>query len=71
MRIEIDLGSGGSGGPVEQGPPARTLSVAFDAKDRGGYFDITVWSETGALPDDTALLDIAEKILPTLPERSV
>ncbi|MFD0055252.1 DUF6215 domain-containing protein [Streptomyces sp. NPDC127168] len=71
MRIEINLGSGGSGGPVEQGPPARTLSVAFDAKDRGGYFDITVWSETGALPDDTALLDIAEKILPTLPERSV
>ncbi|MFC9056457.1 DUF6215 domain-containing protein [Streptomyces sp. NPDC057074] len=71
MRIEINLGSGGSGGPVEQGPPARTLSVAFDAKDRGGYFDITVWSTTGALPDDSALLDIAEKILPTLPERSV
>ncbi|WP_163016087.1 DUF6215 domain-containing protein [Streptomyces sp. Tu 4128] len=71
MKIEINLGSGGSGGPVEQGPPARTLSVAFDAKDRGGYFDITVWSETGALPDDTALLGIAEKILPTLPERSV
>ncbi|MFB6771663.1 DUF6215 domain-containing protein [Streptomyces sp. NPDC056337] len=71
MKIEINLGSGGSGGPVEQGPPARTLSVAFDAKDRGGYFDITVWSATGALPDDSALLGIAEKILPTLPERSV
>ncbi|MFB7653613.1 MULTISPECIES: DUF6215 domain-containing protein [unclassified Streptomyces] len=71
MKIEINLGSGGSGGPVEQGPLARTLSVAFDAKDRGGYFDITVWSKTGALPDDSALLDIAEKILPTIPERSV
>ncbi|MCF2129597.1 DUF6215 domain-containing protein [Strepomyces sp. STD 3.1] len=71
MRIEIDLGSGGSGGPVEQGPLARTLSVAFDATDRGGYFDVTVWSTTGALPDDSALLDIAEKILPTIPGRSV
>ncbi|WP_432097707.1 DUF6215 domain-containing protein [Streptomyces sp. WAC 04229] len=71
MKIEIDLGSGGSGGPVEQGPPARTLSVAFDAKDRGGYFDITVWSATGALPDDSALVGIAEKILPAIPERSV
>ncbi|MDQ0402119.1 DUF6215 domain-containing protein [Streptomyces sp. NPDC000349] len=71
MKIEINLGSGGSGGPVEQGPLARTLSVAFDAKDRGGYFDITVWSTTGAHPDDSALLGIAKRILPTIPERSV
>ncbi|CAM5338538.1 putative protein OS=Streptomyces tendae OX=1932 GN=GUR47_00315 PE=4 SV=1 [Streptomyces tendae] len=71
MRIEIALGSGGSGGPVEQGPLARSLSVAFDAKDRGGYYDITVWSTSGALPDDGALLGIAEKVLPTLPERTV
>ncbi|MFD5054194.1 DUF6215 domain-containing protein [Streptomyces tendae] len=71
MKIEIDLGGGGSGGPVEQGPPARTLSVALDAKDRGGYCDITVWSTSGALPDDSALLDIAEKVLPTIPDRTV
>ncbi|MFJ7228769.1 DUF6215 domain-containing protein [Streptomyces tendae] len=70
MKIEINFG-GGSGGPVEQGPPARTLSVALDAKDRGGYYDITVWSASGALPDDGALLDIAEKVLPTIPERTV
>ncbi|MGC0412990.1 hypothetical protein RKD32_005916 [Streptomyces sp. SAI-195] len=70
MRIEIDLGSGGSGGPVGQGPLARTLSVALDAKDQGGYYDITVWSASGALPDDSALLDIAEKVLPTIPERA-
>ncbi|MGV9589915.1 DUF6215 domain-containing protein [Streptomyces tendae] len=70
MKIEINFG-GGSGGPVEQGPPARTLSVALDAKDRGGYYDITVWSTSGALPDDGALLDIAEKVLPTIPERTV
>ncbi|MFE0416577.1 DUF6215 domain-containing protein [Streptomyces tendae] len=71
MKIEINLGGGGSGGPVEQGPLARTLSVALDAKDRGGYYDITVWSTSGALPDDGALLDIAEKVLPTIPERTV
>ncbi|WP_399891576.1 DUF6215 domain-containing protein [Streptomyces sp. BBFR51] len=71
MKIEINLGSGGSGGPVEQGPLARTLSVALDGKDRGGYYDITVWSTSGALPDDSVLLDIAEKVLPTIPERTV
>lgn len=71
MKIEINLGSGGSGGPVEQGPLARTLSVAMDRNDRGGYCDITVWSASGALPNDSALLDIAEKVLPRIPERPV
>ncbi|MGW7256441.1 hypothetical protein [Streptomyces sp. NPDC054834] len=71
MKFKIDLGSGGSGGPVEEGPVARTLSVALDRKDRGGYVDITVWSASGALPDDSALLDIADKVLPTIPERTV
>ncbi|MFG3215181.1 DUF6215 domain-containing protein [Streptomyces tendae] len=71
MKIEINFGGGASGGPVEQGPLARTLSVALDAKDRGGYCDITVWSTSGAFPEDGALLDIAEKVLPTIPERTV
>lgn len=71
MAIEINLGSGGSGGPVGQGPLARTLSVALDGEDRGGYCDITVWSASGALPDDSALLDVAETVLPAIPERSV
>ncbi|WSQ06530.1 DUF6215 domain-containing protein [Streptomyces sp. NBC_01231] len=71
MKIEINLGSGSSGGPVEQGPLARTLSVALDRNDQGGYCDITVWSTSGALPTDSVLLDIAEKVLPTIPERSV
>ncbi|MGW7243002.1 DUF6215 domain-containing protein [Streptomyces sp. NPDC054804] len=69
MKFEINLGSGGSGGPVEQGPLARTLSVALDRKDRGGYCEITVWSTSGALPDDSVLLGIAEKVLPGIPER--
>ncbi|MET9895294.1 DUF6215 domain-containing protein [Streptomyces sp. NPDC006465] len=70
MRLEIDLGSGGSGGPVEQGPLTRNLSVALDRSDRGGYCEITVWSSSGALPTDSALLSIAEKILPKIPERT-
>ncbi|MFG2608469.1 DUF6215 domain-containing protein [Streptomyces sp. NPDC048514] len=67
IKFEIDLGSGG---PVQQGPLARTLSVALDRNDRGGNYDITVWSESGALPDDSVLRDIAEKILPSLPARA-
>ncbi|MDQ0931259.1 DUF6215 domain-containing protein [Streptomyces turgidiscabies] len=71
MSIKINFGSGGSGsgGPVGQGPLARTLTVALDRADRGGYYDVTVWSESGALPDDSALRAIAEKILPAIPER--
>ncbi|QFX86072.1 hypothetical protein GEV49_07590 [Streptomyces sp. SYP-A7193] len=71
MRIEIDFGSGGSGGPVGQGPLARTLAVALDAEDRGGYYEITVWSTSGAFPDDDVLLGITEKVLPAVPERTM
>ncbi|MFI8006480.1 DUF6215 domain-containing protein [Streptomyces sp. NPDC086010] len=67
MKIDISRGSG----PVEQGPLARTLTVALDGKDRGGYCDITVWSDSGALPDDSALLDIAGTVVPAIPERTV
>ncbi|MDG9722996.1 DUF6215 domain-containing protein [Streptomyces sp. DH41] len=70
MRFSISLDGAGSGGPVEQGPLARTLSVALDRGDRGGYYDITVWSTSGALPDDSVLLGVAEKVLPTIPERA-
>ncbi|MCM2515519.1 DUF6215 domain-containing protein [Streptomyces griseoincarnatus] len=67
MKIQFDLGSGeGASGPVEQGPLARTLTVAFDGKDRGGSYDLTVWSESGLLPDDSALVDIAEAVLPRI-----
>ncbi|WP_327351897.1 DUF6215 domain-containing protein [Streptomyces sp. NBC_01304] len=69
MKLEISLG-GGSGGPVEQGPLARTLTVARDRTDHGGYYEVTVWSTSGALPDDSALLDIAKKVLPKIPERT-
>ncbi|MEU9480834.1 DUF6215 domain-containing protein [Streptomyces sp. NPDC048191] len=72
MKLRIGPGAGGtSGGPVEEGPLARTLSVALDREDRGGYYELTVWSTSGALPGDGALLDIAEKVLPTLPGHRV
>ncbi|WP_371774390.1 DUF6215 domain-containing protein [Streptomyces sp. NBC_01438] len=70
MKFEINLGGKDSSGPVEEGPLARTLTVALDRKDAGSYYDITVWSETGALPDDGVLLDIAEEVLPTVPGRA-
>ncbi|WP_250404740.1 DUF6215 domain-containing protein [Streptomyces cellostaticus] len=70
MKIEFNLGGGQKSAPAQQGPLARTLSVALDRKDKGGYYDLTVWSQTGALPSDSALLDIAEKVLPRIPARS-
>lgn len=66
MRISIDLANGASGGPVEQGPLARTLTVALDREDRGGSYDVTVWSESGGLPEDGVLLGIAEEVLPAV-----
>ncbi|NED83192.1 hypothetical protein G3I76_24270 [Streptomyces sp. SID11233] len=70
MKFEISLGGKESTAPVEEGPLARTLTVALDRKDAGGYYDITIWSRTGALPDDGVLLNIAEEVLPTVPDRA-
>ncbi|MFJ2729643.1 DUF6215 domain-containing protein [Streptomyces collinus] len=69
MKFEIDFSQEHKSAPVQQGPLARSLSIALDRKDRGGSYDITVWSESGALPPDAALVDIAEKVLPTVVER--
>ncbi|MEU4346199.1 DUF6215 domain-containing protein [Streptomyces sp. NPDC023838] len=70
MKINISLGTkGGSPRRVEQGPLARTLTVALDREDRGGYYEITVWSTSGALPDDSVLLGIAERVLPAIADR--
>ncbi|MFD9203587.1 DUF6215 domain-containing protein [Streptomyces anthocyanicus] len=71
MQFEIDLGGSASGGPVEEGPLARSVTVALDRADRGGYCDISVWSTSGTLPNDSVLLDIAEKVLPKVsPDRT-
>jgi hypothetical protein len=65
IRINFRLdGSDSSSGP---GVPARCLVVAQDAKDRGGSLEITLWRADGVVPDDVALLRVAEKVLPTIP----
>jgi hypothetical protein len=57
------------GGDADSGPgvPARALTVAQDAKDRGGSVDVTLWRADGAVPDDAVLLRVAERVLQTLP----
>ncbi|MEU2154679.1 DUF6215 domain-containing protein [Streptomyces sp. NPDC019396] len=72
IKISFNLGgSGGSGGSSGGGGspslPARTLTVAQDAKDGGGSFDVTLWRTDGSVPDDATLLRVAETVLPTIP----
>ncbi|MBB5809883.1 DUF6215 domain-containing protein [Streptomyces collinus] len=57
------------GGDADSGPgvPARALTVAQDAKDRGGSLDVTLWRADGVVPDDAVLLRVAETVLPTVP----
>ncbi|MEV5440434.1 DUF6215 domain-containing protein [Streptomyces sp. NPDC052682] len=54
----------------EPGVPARVVSVAQDAKDSGGSFEVSLWRADGAVPDDAVLLRVAEKVLPTVPRWS-
>ncbi|MGW5661910.1 DUF6215 domain-containing protein [Streptomyces sp. NPDC003758] len=57
------------GSDTDSGPgvPARVLSVARDAKDSGGSFEVALWRADGAVPDDAVLLRVAEKVLPAIP----
>ena len=41
--------------------------VAQDPKDGGGSYEIAVWRQDAVVPDDAALLRVAEKVLPTIP----
>ncbi|MGW1890827.1 DUF6215 domain-containing protein [Streptomyces sp. NPDC002004] len=63
IRFRLD------GGDTDSGPgvPARALTVARDAKDSGGSFDVTLWRADGGVPDDATVLRVAEKVLPTVP----
>ncbi|MFD7610456.1 DUF6215 domain-containing protein [Streptomyces sp. NPDC059828] len=68
IKLSFSLGgSGGSSGGGNGSLPARTLTVAQDAKDSGGSFDVTVWRSDGSVPDDATLLRVAETVLPTIP----
>lgn len=65
IALSFNLG----GGKAKSGPGgiARSLLVARDAKDGGGYFEVSIWRQDFAAPDDAALFRVAEKVLPTVP----
>ncbi|MFI8519118.1 DUF6215 domain-containing protein [Streptomyces sp. NPDC085481] len=66
IALKISLGGGGKG---EAGPGgiARHLLVAKDPKDGGGSYEIVIWRQDQGVPDDAALLRVAERVLPTIP----
>ncbi|MGW0421966.1 DUF6215 domain-containing protein [Streptomyces sp. NPDC003015] len=65
IALKFDLG----GGKVESGPGgiARSLLVAKDTKDGGGYYEVSIWRQDDVVPDDLALFRVAETVLPTVP----
>ncbi|MET8753343.1 DUF6215 domain-containing protein [Streptomyces sp. NPDC004667] len=64
LRINLGGAGGGSGGP---GGIARHLLVARDAKDGGGSYELVIWRQDDMVPDEAALLRVAEQVLPTIP----
>lgn len=65
--ISLSFRLDGSDSHSVPGVPARVLVVSRDEKDSGGLYEVTVWRRDGMLPDDLALLRVAEKVLPTVP----
>ncbi|MFC8262058.1 DUF6215 domain-containing protein [Streptomyces sp. NPDC057291] len=65
--ISISFRLDGSDTDSGPGVPARALTVARDAKDSGGSFEVDLWRADGGVPDDAVLLRVAEKVLPTVP----
>jgi hypothetical protein len=63
IRFRLD-GSDSESGP---GVPTRAVTVARDAKDSGGSFEVVLWRADGGVPDDAVVLRVAEKVLPTIP----
>jgi len=43
------------------------LVVAPDVKDGGGSYELSIWRQDNVRPDDTALLRVAQQVLPTIP----
>jgi len=65
--IALSFNFGGGKAKTGPGGIARSLLVARDAKDGGGYFEVSIWRQDFATPDDAALYRVAEKVLPTVP----
>ncbi|MET7526151.1 DUF6215 domain-containing protein [Streptomyces sp900116325] len=66
--ISISFRLDGSDTDSGLGVPTRALTVALDAKDNGGSFEVVLWRADGLVPDDAVLLRVAETVLPTVPE---
>ncbi|MFD0350783.1 hypothetical protein ACFQ0M_41680 [Kitasatospora aburaviensis] len=62
----IYLNLGGGKATTGTGGIARHLVVGKDATADGGSYELTIWHQDSAIPDDAALFRIAEKVLPTL-----
>ncbi|MFF4119926.1 DUF6215 domain-containing protein [Streptomyces sp. NPDC001714] len=67
ISIGFDLGGGkASTGP---GGTARCLLVSKHGKDDGkGTLEVALWRQDDVPPDDTALVRVAEQVLPTVPD---
>ncbi|MFF9011780.1 DUF6215 domain-containing protein [Streptomyces sp. NPDC014870] len=65
--VAVSFRLDGSDAYTGTGAPARVLSVAKDARDSGGSFELAIWREDGTAPDDAVLLRVAEQVLPTIP----
>ncbi|WP_053853013.1 DUF6215 domain-containing protein [Streptomyces sp. NRRL B-24085] len=65
IALKFNLG----GGKVDTGPGgiARSLLVAKDTADGGGFYEVSLWRQDDVLPDDLALFRVAETVLPTVP----
>lgn len=59
----------GGDSKVDTGPGgiARSLLVSKDTKDGGGFYEVSIWRQDDVVPDDLALLRVAESVLPTVP----
>ncbi|MET9950631.1 DUF6215 domain-containing protein [Streptomyces sp. NPDC006339] len=66
LAFTVPLGSGGKA-ESRTGGIARHLLVAKDPKDGGGSYELVIWREDEGIPDDAALLRVAERVLPTVP----
>ncbi|MFG3295124.1 DUF6215 domain-containing protein [Streptomyces sp. NPDC048179] len=66
--ISIGFNLGGGKATTGPGGTARCVLVSKHAKDDGkGTFEVSIWRQDDVLPDDTALLRAAERVLPTVP----
>ncbi|MEV8554534.1 DUF6215 domain-containing protein [Streptomyces glaucescens] len=65
--ISVSFRLDGGDSRSEPGVPARVVSVARDAADSGGSFEVSLWRADGGVPDDAVLLRVAGKVLPTVP----